>query len=186
LWPRAQNARLGLGALAAVLLGFTWLPRPRNPAAALMALDARERAVAYAESGDYDAALQELAREDAANGPSASGKEMAEEWRFARVLKKLPTLPAKEELEAQMLSNAAAAMQSPAAQFRCGACLWLLGQHEGALFYWRGWRVRKGFGEPRRGKRWPQADRKHRMKSSSARLGNRTRHRRSIRRWRHC
>jgi len=138
LWPREWNARLGLGALAVGLLAFAWLPRPRDPAAALMGWDARKRALAWAELGDYDAAIQELAREDAANGPSASGREMAGEWRFARVVKKLPALPVKEELETQMLSNAAAALQSPAAQYRCGAYLWLLGQHAGALFYWRG------------------------------------------------
>jgi hypothetical protein len=137
-WPREWKLRLGLGALAVGLLAFAWLPRPRDPAAALMAWDARKRALAWAELGDYDAAIQELARNDAANGPSTIGREMAEEWRFARMLKKLPALPVKEELEAQLLGNAAAAPQSPAAQYRCGACLWLLGQHDGALFYWRG------------------------------------------------
>jgi hypothetical protein len=137
-WPREGRLRLGICALAVGLLAFTWLPRPRDPAMAQMAWDARKRALAFAELGDYDAAIQELAQEEAANGPSASGREMAEEWRFARMLKKLPVLPVKAELEAQVLSNAAAAAQSPAAQYRCGACLWLLGQHNGALFYWRG------------------------------------------------
>jgi len=138
LWPPKWNARLELGALAAILVGLTLLKRPRDPAVAQMAWDARERALAWAELGNYEGAIQELTIEDAVSGPSANGREMAEEWRFARVLRALPRLPAKEELEDQMLNNAAAATLSPAAQFRCGACLWLLGRQDGALFYWRG------------------------------------------------
>ena len=138
LWPREWNARLELGGLAVLLTALTMTPRPRDPTAVLMARDARERAVAWAELGNYDAAIQELTREDAVSGASASGQEMAEEWRFTQVLKRLPALPAKEELEGQLFSNASAATVLPAAQFRCGACLWLLGKHEGALFYWRG------------------------------------------------
>jgi hypothetical protein len=143
-WPRGVRAWLALSAWALGLVILPWLPRPQDPAARLTARDARQRAMAWASLGQYNEALAELVVETAATGPSSTGKELAESWRFARMLATLPTPPPRAELETQMLDNAEAAQQSHAAQFRSGVCLWLLGQHDGALFYWRGLASQEG------------------------------------------
>ena len=143
-WPRGVRAWLALSAWVLGLLVLPWLPRPQDPAARLTARDARQRAMAWASLGQFNEALAELVVETAATGPSSTGKELAESWRFARMLATLPAPPPRAELETQMLDNAEAAQQSHAAQFRSGVCLWLLGQHDGALFYWRGLASQEG------------------------------------------
>jgi hypothetical protein len=142
-WPRKTTARAGLAAIGLGLAFFAWLPRPRDEAGMLRAQDSRQRAMAWAAMGAYDEALAELSPEEA-TGTSNAGRELAAKWQFARMLRALPKLPPKSELEAQVLNNADMAMISPAAQFRSGACLWLLGQEEGAVFYWRGMAANDG------------------------------------------
>jgi hypothetical protein len=135
-WPREIRARLGLVALAVALVMVTWLPRPWDPAAALAARDARQRAVALATMGDYAGALIEMERQAAAD-PTLAGRELDCGLRFSRLVERLPQLPSHRELESQLLDNNALSLSSAGAQFRCGACLWLLGRRDGALFYWR-------------------------------------------------
>jgi hypothetical protein len=135
-WPMRRAPKIGLCAGMAAAAVFTWLPRPHDPSGLLAARDSRERAAAAASLGDFDNALRELARAEGAAPLSPLGLDLAASWRFAQILKKLPVLPTAAELERQMLDNADITANSPAAQFRCGACLWLLGRTDGAVYYW--------------------------------------------------
>lgn len=135
-WPQAHPKKItvfGLMLAAAVLV---WYPRPRGPAAFLIARDSRERALASAALGDYDGAIRELTRANRATALTLSDRGLAADWRFSKLLKNLPALPPPTELEQQLLDNADLAGESSAAQFRSGVCLWLLGRGEGAVYFW--------------------------------------------------
>jgi hypothetical protein len=129
--------QIALPALALGLIIFTFLPRYNDPADELAAADDRDRAIAWSNLDNYDEALVELTRAAKTTPLSIEGRDLAAAWRFARVLAGLPRLPANDILQSQLFDNAELVKQSNAAQFRCGACLWLLGQRDGALFYWR-------------------------------------------------
>jgi tetratricopeptide (TPR) repeat protein len=131
--PRRKVSVFGAVAAAAVL---AWLPRPNIPAVQMAARDCRERALASAALGDYDGAIRELAQANNAKSLLPSDRELITGWRFSILLKNLPASPAPSDLEQQLLDNADLAAQSPAAQFRSGVCLWLLGRYAGAIYFW--------------------------------------------------
>jgi hypothetical protein len=133
-WPRGWSARAALVFLLFWLACFAWLPRPNDPGALLSALDSRRRAVAWFDLGGKKQALSELLRPGVELSPVE--QEMAAGWRFSILLDDLPALPTRKDLEAQLLNNAELAQQSRAAQFRTGAYLWLLGNPDGAVYYW--------------------------------------------------
>jgi hypothetical protein len=135
-WPPARRNKAILSGLVPAAILLVWWPRPNSPAAILAARDSRERAGASAALGDYDRALLELANPDRAALLTFSDRDLAAGWRFSKLLKNLPALPSPAELEGQLLDNANLATESPAAQFRSGACLWLLGRVDGALYFW--------------------------------------------------
>ena len=135
-WPIGLSKKIILAAGMLAVGVFTLLPRPHDPSAQLAARDSRERAIAEASLGKYDEAIRELT--SIADGTTLSplSRDLVASWRFTQLLQKLPSLPSASDLEQQMLDNADMAASSPAAQFRCGACLWLLGRGDGAIYYW--------------------------------------------------
>jgi hypothetical protein len=135
-WPRAGLARLTILALMLNAAVLTWLPRTGDPAAQIALRDARQRAVAWSALNNYRAAITELERPGVAPQLSTVDHELVAGWRFTLLLKNLPAVPSPNVLEQQLLENAELAQQSPAASFRAGACLWLLGRTDGALYYW--------------------------------------------------
>ena len=135
-WPKKGTQMVGFVLLILAALALSLSPRPNDPLAQLAASDSRERALASAALGDFAGALQELSRSGSVAKLSEFDRELATGWQFAELLKNLPALPARATLEEQMLNNSDLAAQSRAAQFRCGACLWLLGRGDGALFFW--------------------------------------------------
>ncbi len=135
-WPQRRGRMAGLVLLMSAAAVLCLLPRPHDLAGRLAARDGHERAMASAALGDFAGAIQELSQGDVVAGFTDFDRELAAGWRFAELLKNLPALPLRSTLEEQMLDNADLAAQSRAAQFRCGACLWLLGRGDGALFYW--------------------------------------------------
>ncbi len=133
-WWRRSRWLILLAVVAAALLA--WYPRRNSPANLLQARDSRERALAWAELGNYDAALNELSRPDRLQALSFFEREMAAGWRFQQLLDRLPARLDDAQIEKQLLDNGDLASQSPASQFRCAVCLWLLGRTDGALYYW--------------------------------------------------
>ncbi len=134
LRPRRNKYFLFAALLTAMLLA--WWPRRNSPADALAARDSRERAQACADLSRYDDALAELIRPARTSPLSFFERDMAASWRFKQLLVQLPSAPAADVLEKQLLDNGDLARQSPAAQFRCGVCLWLLHRTDGATYYW--------------------------------------------------
>lgn len=133
-WWRRSRWLLLVAMLAA--MGLAWWPRRNSPQDSLAARDSRERALAWAELGQFNEALNELSRPARILPLTFFEREMAAGWRFRALLIQLPALPPTSELEKQLLDNGDLASQSPSSQFRCGACLWLLGRPEGAVYYW--------------------------------------------------
>ncbi len=135
-WPRVTLNRLTILALMFLAAVFTWLPRSNDPAPQIAMREARQRAAAWAEMGNYRAAIHELEQRSAVTQLSPFDHDLVASWQFTQILKNLPTLPSQTALEQQLLENAELAQQSPAAMFRSGVCLWLLGRVDGALYYW--------------------------------------------------
>jgi hypothetical protein len=135
-WPRARWNKIAvMGLMLAVALLACW-PRPAGPAALLSLRDRRERALASAGLGNFDEAIQELTGPDRDATLTLLDHDLVASWRFSVLLKNLPALPPSVGLEQQLLENADLAAESPAAQFRSGTCLWLLGRGDGALYFW--------------------------------------------------
>jgi len=135
-WPASVGRRIALITLVAAGMVFTWLPRPNDPGDALQTIDSEQRARALASLGSYDKALVELLNGGAIEN-LGSKRELAQEWRFAILTSETPGSPNSAEIERQLIDNAETADLSDAAHFRAGACLWLLGRRDGALYYWR-------------------------------------------------
>lgn len=135
-WPPGRWEKITVFGLMLAAIVLAWLPRPNSPAPLLAARDSRERAMAYASLGEYDGAVTELTRSNGATALTLLDRDLAAGWRFSKLLKNLPTLPSPDELERQLIENADLAAESPAAQFRGGACLWLLGHGDGAVYFW--------------------------------------------------
>ncbi len=135
-WPPNRQKKITVCCLMVAAIILVWWPRPNSPAAFLAARDSRERATASASLGNYDSAIHELTNADRAPTLTFADRDLAAGWRFSKLLKNLPAPPSPAELEQQLLDNANLATESPAAQFRSGACLWLLGQVDGALYFW--------------------------------------------------
>jgi len=135
-WPRAGLSRLIILAPMIIAAGLACLPRPNDPAPLIAIREARERATAWVALGNYDEAIRELESPDLAPQLSLPDREVMAGWRFTLILKNLPTVPSPAIIERQLLDNSELAQQSPAATFRAGACLWLLGRPDGALYYW--------------------------------------------------
>jgi hypothetical protein len=135
-WPRAGLARLIILALMFNAAVLTWLPRANDPAALIKMREARQRAAAWVALGNYGEAIRELESPAMAAQLSLPDRDMMAGWRFTLILKNLPKIPPSPVIEQQLLDNSELAQQSPAATFRAGACLWLLGRPDGALYYW--------------------------------------------------
>jgi hypothetical protein len=115
---------------------LTWLPRINDPAAQIALREARQRAAAWVALGNFPEAIRELERSNLVAQLSPLDRDLVVGWRFVLLLKNLPALPSQAVLEQQLLENSELTQQSPAAVFRSGACLWLLGRADGALYYW--------------------------------------------------
>ncbi len=135
-WPRAGLSRVAILSLMFNAAVLTWLPRTNDPSALIVMREARQRAAAWVELGNYREAIRELERPDMAAQLSLLDRDLMAGWRFTLILKNLPKSPPSSVIEQQLLENAELAQQSPAAMFRAGACLWLLGRPDGALYYW--------------------------------------------------
>jgi hypothetical protein len=135
-WPPRQPKKITVFGLMLAGVVLAWCPRPSSSAEFLAARDSRERARALAALGDYDGAIGELTRTNRVTALTLADRDLVAGWRFSKLLRNLPVLPPAAELEQQLLDNADLAAESPAAQFRSGVCLWLLGRDEGAIYFW--------------------------------------------------
>lgn len=135
-WPRELGKKTVILGLMLGALALAWWPQPNAPDELIARYDRRERAQAWAALGQYEDAIRELTSTENKTLPTFLDRDLAANWRFSLLLKNLPTLPPPAELERQLLDNADLAAESSAAQFRCGASLWLLGRSDGALYFW--------------------------------------------------
>jgi tetratricopeptide (TPR) repeat protein len=135
-WPRAGLGRLAILASMLIAAVLAWLPRSNDPSTLINMREARQRATAWVALGNYREAIHELDQPGMATQFSIPDRDMIAGWRFTLILKNLPKSPLPPVVEQQLLENAELAQQSPGAAFRAGACLWLLGRFDGALYYW--------------------------------------------------